>query len=99
MNKINRNRIIAVLITAMLITLTACGGKDTQEVIALNAETTEESSEEIAEEINTETEEPILPYVEEYGLKFTDETKVQTSGTLCIGNDIDNADIIKSNCF
>lgn len=94
MNKINRNRIIAVLISGMLITLTACGGKDTQEVIALNAETTEESSEEIAEEINTETEKPILPYVEEYGLKFTDETKVQTSGTLCIGNDIDNADII-----
>ena len=93
MNKINRNRIIAVLITAMLITLTACGGKDTQEVIALNAETTEENSES-AEEIITETEEPILTYVEENGLTFTDETKVQTQGTLCIGNDTDNADII-----
>ena len=93
MNKINRNRIIAVLISGILLSLTACGGKDTQEVIALNAETTEESSEEIAEEITTEIE-PTIPYVEENGLTFTDEMRVQTQGTLCIGNDIDNADVI-----
>lgn len=83
-----RKKIVAVLITALMFSLVACG-KDTEESTSVDSEPTEESS----EEIPTETKSAV-PYVEENGLTFTDRAKVQTKGTLCVGEDTDNADII-----
>lgn len=83
-----RKKIVAVLTTALMFSLVACG-KDTEESTSVDSEPTEESS----EEIPTETKSAV-PYVEENGLTFTDRAKVQTKGTLCVGEDTDNADII-----
>lgn len=83
----NRKKIMAVFITVLMFSLVACG-KDAEESTSVDSETTEESSEEIS------IEESAVSYVEENGLTFTDETKVSTKGTLCIGNDTDNADVI-----
>lgn len=81
------NRVMAVLLAALLmISLVACGAKDTMTPVAEESETVDPIA---AEEVGSNA-----IYVEVNELEYEENTKVSTNGVLYVGDDIEALDVI-----
>lgn len=89
MRKTNNNRVIKILLTVlMMASLVACGNKDTMAPVAEETTTVVPATEE-PQEVN-----PHTTYAEVNELKYEEDTKVSTNGTLYVGEDAGNLDVI-----
>lgn len=78
----NKNRAAVVFLAAWLtVSLTACSAEDTEAVFAGPEETLQEAV-------------PDTAYIEDNELKYEENTRVASKGTLCAGEDSDDPDII-----
>ena len=84
--KMKHDRGIVVFFTALLtVLLTACGTSVAEEDAEVVSAVEEGPDKETASE---------AAYIENHELEYEKNTKVTTKGTLCIGEDVENLDII-----
>lgn len=89
MRKTNKNRVIKILLTAlMMASLVACGNKETMAPVAEET-TTEVPVTEEPQEVNSDA-----TYVEIKELEYEEDTKVLINGTLYDGENSENLDVI-----